>query len=142
MRPLRQARALGKDTGILSVSYNYCIRKILEEAGFTDIFDDDNIVANRLLTDGDRAVGLTLDIYGKKAETLTDRFFRERGLRESDILYLGDSEDDEPVAELLPNGSFIVPFFAQSGFRKVMASKHKAFVPENEADLQRYLETK
>jgi len=140
LRPIRAVHEDGKSTGILSVSFDYSIRRILEEAGYADVFDD--IVANTLETDGDKAVGLTLGIYGKKPEVLRAEFFDRRGLRENDTLYLGDSEDDEPIAEMLDRGGFIVPFFADDEFRERMASKHGAFVPESEQDLLKYLQAR
>ena len=121
-------------------SYDYSIRKILEEAGYLDIFED--IVANTMETEGDKAIGLTLGIYGRKAEVLRTEFFDKRGFGENDTLYLGDSRDDEPVAEILATGNFIVPFLAPDQFKQEMASKHKAFVPESEEDLLKYLQKK
>lgn len=140
MRPMQTVHRDGKGTGILSVSFDYSIRKILEESGYADVIDD--IVANTLETDGNNVVGLTLDIYGKKPEVMRREFFENRGLREDDTLYLGDSEDDEPIAEMIDRGSFIVPFFALDEFKQMMASKHKAFVPKSEEDLLKYLQSK
>jgi phosphoserine phosphatase len=138
VRPIQTVYKDGKSTAILSVSYDYSIRRILEEAGYPDVFDD--IVANTLQTDGDRVIGLTLEIYEKKPEVLRTEFFEKRGLRENDTLYLGDSEDDEPIAEILVPGNFIIPFFASDEFKQKLASKHRAFVPENEEDLLKYLQ--
>ena len=143
VRPIKKVHyENGKGTGILSVSYDYSISRILQHAGFKYIFGGINIVAHTLKKDGDKAIGLTNDIYDRKAEVMEDEFFRNRGFREHDTFYLGDSEDDEPVADLLDEGNFIVPFFASDDFRERMASKHKAFVPENEGDLLKYLAAK
>lgn len=140
VRPVKTVHKDGKSTGILSVSYDYSIRRILEEAGYSGVFDD--IVANTLETDGDRVVGLTLGIYERKPEFLRTEFFGGRGLRENDTIYLGDSEDDEPIAEILTPGNFVVPFFANDEFKQRLASKNKAFVPESEADLLKYLQSR
>jgi phosphoserine phosphatase len=140
IRPIQSVHREGKRTAILSVSYDYSIRRILEKAGYPYVFDD--IVANTLQTDGNRVVGLTLEIYERKPEVLKTEFFEKRGLREDDTLYLGDSEDDESIAEILVPGNFIVPFFASDEFKQRLASKHKAFVPESEEDLLKYLQSK
>jgi len=89
VRPIKAVHGDGKSASILSVSYDYSIRRILEESGYWDVFDD--VVANTLQTEGDRAVGLTLGIYERKPEVLKAEFFGNRGFRENDILYLGDS---------------------------------------------------
>ncbi len=137
IRPIKNAHSNhGKLTGILSVSYDYVIKRVLEESGFPDVFDW--IVSNTLETDGDKAIGLTLDIYGKKADVLKTEFFNKRALRENTTLYIGDSEDDEPIADLLDSGNFIVPFFATDEFKQELASKYEAFVPEDESDLDKY----
>ncbi len=140
IRPIQTVHKDGKRTAILSVSYDYSIRRILEEADYPDVFDD--IVANTLQTDSGKVVGLTLDIYGRKPEVLIAEFFEKRGLRENNTLYLGDSEDDEPIAEILVPGNFIVPFLASDEFKQRLASKYKAFVPESERDLMKYLQSR
>ncbi len=140
LRPIETVHTDGKKTAILSVSCDYTIRRILEEANYQDVFDD--IVANTLQTDGDKVIGFTLDIYERKPEVLISEFFEKRGLREDDTVYLGDSEDDEPIAEILAQGNFIVPFLASDEFKQRLALKYKAFVPENEEDLLNYLQNK
>ncbi len=137
LRPIQAVHKEGASTGILSASFDYSISKTLNEAGYAEVFDD--IVSNKLLVNDGKVLGITLDIYEKKAEFLQSEFFEKRGLRENDTLYLGDTIDDEPIAELLAPGNFIVPFFAPDEFKERLASKHKAFVPETEQDLLRYL---
>ena len=138
MGPVEAVHKNGKSTAILSVSYDYSIRKILEEAGFSNVFDD--IIANTIQADNDIAVGLTFEIYEKKPEVLKSEFSEKRGLKENEILYFGDSEDDELVADVLAPGNFIVPFFASDDFKQKLSSKHKAFVPESEKELLKYLQ--
>ena len=138
LKPIQTVHKDGKSTAILSVSYDYSIRRILDEAGYPGVFDD--IVANTLKTDGDRVIGLTLEIYKRKPAMLRTKFFERKGFRENDTLYLGDSEDDEPIAEILVPGNFIVSFLALDDFKERLASKHKAFIPENEEDLLKYLQ--
>lgn len=132
LHPLQVAHRNGVNTAILSVSYYYSIRKILEEAGYTGLFD--TVVANTMRTSGITALGLTLDIYGLKKEAFYNEFLQRRCFRADSTLYLGDSEDDEPIAELLIPGNFVVPFFATDEFKQHMASKHKARVLEREED--------
>jgi phosphoserine phosphatase len=140
LRPIRRAYERGIATGILSTSYEYSIRRILEMTGFADAFH--HISANILQADGERALGFTADIYERKPEVLRHGFFDRWALRKGDTIYMGDSEDDEKVAEMLPPGDFIVPFFASEEYRQRMASRHKAFVPASEADLDTYLRNK
>lgn len=145
LRPIRVAHDRGKKTGILSASYDYSIRKILQEADFEDVFD--NIVANTLETEGDDVIGMTLKIYDRRVETLRFEFINNpsmvaQGFTDKETVYFGGSEDDEPIAPILAPGNFVVPFFASNGFKQRMASKHGAFVPQDEKDLERYLETK
>jgi len=140
LRPIRKAHENGKFTGILSGSYDYSIKRILEESGFSDVFDV--VVANTLQTNGNEAVCLTFRIYGRKTEVLIEEFFKKRGFRENNTVYLGDSKDDEQIAEILTPGNFIVPFLARDEFKQRMASKYKAFVPESEEDLMKYLQSR
>lgn len=147
LRPLRKADAR---KAILSTSYDYSIEMLLKESGFDGVFDD--IVANRLISDGETAVGFTTGIYGRKPDilqNLQEKFFgisrsgSGQDIRPDKTLYIGDSaEDDAPVAKILPPGHFIVPFFATDGFKQDMAVMHKAFVPSDETDLDRYLALK
>jgi len=138
LRPIQAVHKEGVLTGILSASFDYSIEKVLEEAGYSQIFDD--IVSNDLLVNDGKVLGITLDIYEKKVQFLQSEFFEKRGLRENNTLYLGDTKDDEPIAELLVPGNFIVPFLAPDEFKEKMASKYKAFAPETEQDLLRYLQ--
>ena len=66
-------------------------------------------------------------------------FLQRRGWRPSGIVYVGDNAVDEPVAEMLPRGHFIVPFLAPSEFKQHMSTKHGAFVPETTDELSAYL---
>lgn len=134
--PIQKARLEGKNTGILSVSYDYAIRKFLIESGFGDVIPNKNIVSNKLLSENGRACALTLDIYGRKAEAMEDRFFRMKGFEPYRTYYFGDTMDDEPIANLMPLGNFIVPFYANEDFKEYMASKHNARVPQGEQDLR------
>ena len=138
LRPLREMHGAGKFTGILSVAYERVIQKTLEAAGHADLFD--RIVANTLQEKDGKIIDLTLGVYERKPEVLRAEFFKRLGFREHDTLYLGDTADDQPVADMLPQGNFIVPFLATDDFKQRMADEKKAFVPESEEDLLRYLQ--
>ncbi|MBI3412670.1 MAG: HAD family hydrolase [Candidatus Aenigmarchaeota archaeon] len=139
LMPVSTAAQAGKETGILSVSYSGSIIHIL---GLDRLRLFGKIVAHGIVGSGSKVIGFNTDIYGRKAEVLEDRFFREGNLRPETTLYIGDSGEDEPVASVLPQGNFIVPFLATDDFKEKMASKHNAFVPKNREELQDFLRTK
>ena len=142
LRPIETMKKGGKGTAILSSSYDYSIRRLLHESDFRYLFDDEDIIANILETDGDIAVGFTLDLHDNKTDRFRKEFFEKRGLKHEDIIYLGDGPQDDLVAEYLPRGNFIVPFFATDDFKQNMSGVHDAFIPENEEDLLNYLKKK
>lgn len=137
LETVNSLRSMGVYTGILSVAYDRVIIQTLNEAGFPNAFG--LVVANRLEAENNRARGLTLDIYGRKARAMEEKFFRTRGFRPEATVYLGDTDDDAPVADLLPKGNFVVPLLATPEFKQWMTSKHGAFVPETAEDLKKYL---
>lgn len=136
LRPIKTVHDEGARTGILSVSYERTIKEVLKGAGYNEVFNE--IAANRLLTENGKAAGFTLDIYGIKGIVFQRRFLGEN-LRGQGVAYLGDTEDDEPVAEILPRGGFIVPFMAKPEFRERMTKTYGAFAPRDEPDLLNYL---
>jgi len=137
--PIKNMHEKGKKTGILSVGYKRIIEKTLEQVGYSDVFD--KIFANTLLGYDGKAVGFSLDVYEEKARYIMSRFL-DIHTREGDILYIGDSSDDMPVAQMLPKGNFIVPFLAPYEFKEEMARKYGAFVPESQKDLERYFKAR
>lgn len=140
LRPMRSVKESGIGTGILSVTYKGAIVKTLERAGYADVFDEENIIANALISEDGIAIAFTLRIYEEKWQVLEDEFFKKRGFRPENTLYIGDDiKDDGPVAEMLPKGYFIVPFLATDEAREELSRKYGAFVPEDERDLRRYL---
>lgn len=140
LNSIKEVHTNGKYTGILSAAYDRVIRKTLQESNYSDIFD--KIVANTLQTDNDKVVGLTFEIYGRKPEILIHEFFEKEDLREDNTLYIGDSEDDEPIADILKSGNFIVSYFATEDFKQKLASKYSAVVPRNKEDFMKYLQSK
>ncbi len=136
----RRIHDKGSFTGILSVANRYGIDRTLKEAGYPGVFD--RIVANRMRQVLGRSLGMTLGIYGRKGEVMKSVYFDEVGLDPKTTYYMGDTDDDVSVAELLPTGNFIVPFLASEDFRESMARELGAFVPDDRRDLQRYVEKK
>jgi phosphoserine phosphatase len=138
MIPIEEARL--EKVGILSVSQEYAIRCIIHDLYSISPFND--IVANTAIEDGDVMRGVTLDIYGKKGEVFEDEFLRKRGFVAESAVYAGDTEDDLPVAKMLPRGHFVVPFYASNAFREKAARVYGAFVPEDQADWADFLAKK
>lgn len=140
-RILRQIGAVhdrGIKTGIISVSLDYVIQRILRRSEADGFFE--KIIANKIASGDDNKIkGFTLDIYGKKTEVLESEFLDPWGLTKENVVYIGDSKDDEPIADILPEGRFIVPFFAKDDFKQDMYSKYGAFIPDNEQHLKSYL---
>lgn len=120
---------------ILSASIDVSIEKTLRAAKIREIFDQ--IIANRIITEGEEALGITSRIYGDKKGEM-ERYSRENGIQLDNIVYMGDCEDDAQIAPLLRRGSFIVSFAADEEFKSKMA-KEGAFIPESEKELTKYL---
>jgi len=140
LRPIKNSHLEGKYTAILSCSYEYGIKSVLRESGYEDVFDD--IIANKLLENSGHLIGFVNEVYGRKQNIIKEEFLYKKNLREKDIIYLGDSYIDEPIAEILPKGNFIVPFLADEDYKEKMSAKYGAFVPESEDDLIKYLKNK
>ncbi len=141
MLPVIRAAREGKQAGILSAAYHGGIESVLKKVMLLEYFG--KIVAHRVEFDEDgKILGFTTDIYGRKAQVLEDEFFRKSSMRPETTLYAGDTDEDAPIAEILPQGNFIVPFLATDDFKQKMASKHRAFVPENAGQLERFLQTR
>jgi len=85
------------------------------------------------------AQGISLHIYGRKGNAFEYHFLKQGDIGENETFYIGDSDDDEPVASLLPREHFIVPFFASDEVKQRFATQHGAFVPESEDDLESFL---
>ncbi len=137
LEPVRTLHTEGIATAVYSVAYDYGITRVLEEAGHADTFD--SVVANRLIVEDGEAVRFTADFAEQKAEGFRAEFLEGRGYRPDAVVYSGDTRNDEPVAELLPAGNFIVPFLAQDAFKQHMAERHGAFVPSTSRELLDYL---
>jgi len=139
--PLRQLEHKHR-RGILSTSQKRSIRYALTLDHNPDLFLSEDMVANTIDRSDGIANGLTLDIYGHKGEVFEDEFLRKRGYIAGETVYAGDTEDDLPVAELLPRGHFVVPFYATDAFRNMAASRYGAFVPKDQDEWAEFLDRK
>lgn len=138
LEPLKEFSQKGT-CGILSSSQDHVIQKTLRKSGYQEIFPTSNIVANYVKHSKGKAVCFMLNIYGEKASTFEDAFLKGRDWKPEETLYSGDTEDDLPVASLLPKGHFVAPFLATDDFKQLVAEKYGAFVPEDQQDLTNYL---
>jgi phosphoserine phosphatase len=136
LRPIEEQHRKGITTGILSAGFSYGIQMILTAAGYSRSFDF--YEANLLAESDGRAVGFTLSIYKNKAEQLL-RLMKDRDLDPKRTAYLGDSLDDAGCFEVI--GHPIVSFLTPEVLKHSFAQKYGAFIPENESDLARYLQS-
>ncbi len=134
LRPVAQRHSAGVATGILSAGYDYGIRAILEAAGYGATFD--SVQANQIRESGGRAVAFELNIYKNKHQFLLN-LLRARNLNAGKVVYMGDSDDDTGCFELV--GYPVVAFLTSDELKQRYAEKYRAFVPSDEADLTRYL---
>ncbi|MCB1985839.1 MAG: haloacid dehalogenase-like hydrolase [Burkholderiales bacterium] len=138
------AHKYGTKTGILSTSNDVAIDRTLIRLGFENIFDiiESNRFITRFINGELKMMDCTFDINNRKPEYLERRFLRPYNLKEKDVIYFGDSDDDTEIANMLPAGNFIVPFFATNEFREYAAKRFGAFTPNTKEDLDCYLKTK
>jgi histidinol phosphatase-like enzyme len=71
----------------------------------------------------------------KNKPKLLIKLLKENKIVEKRTLYIGD-KDDEPIAEILPEGNFIVSLYETDEFRQYMAKKYKSPTPESERDVE------
>lgn len=119
---LKESQRRGLRTAILSVAAEEVISDCLKENNLSV----DAIYANKLEHTGKIATGISLDIYGRKAEVLRSQIIRDFKVSPEKILYCGDSDDDLPIARIIPKGNFIVPSCAIEDFRDRMIAEFTA----------------
>ena len=134
LRPIAERHRAGITTGILSAGYSYGIQMILKSAGYGDCFDF--YEANILTETEDRAIGFTLSIYKNKADLLL-KLMKDMDLDPQKTAYMGDSLDDVSCFEVI--GRPIVSFLTPEALKQKFAQEYRAFIPEDESDLARYL---
>jgi len=134
LRPVRECHQAGKTTGIFSAGYGDGIARILATGGYAECFDF--IEADKLKATRGEAIGFGLDIYKKKPQFLL-KLLQDKNLDARRVAYLGDSEDDEGCFEMV--GYPVMAFLASDELKQKFSLKYKAFVPQNERDLEDYL---
>lgn len=136
----KEQKGAGIQLGVLSVAFDYFIRSCLTSAGHSDLFD--TIVANDIQQDQGLLSGITLDIYAEKPQFLKERFLVPLGIDAADVIYHGGSEQDYGIAEMLPEGNFIVSRHVPEEFRDKFVSEYGAFAPGSADELRQYLATR
>ncbi len=136
LRPIDERHRAGKPTGFLSAGYGYGIQMILKATGYEHCFDFHE--ANSFKERGGRAIGIELNIYKNKPQLLL-KLLRGRNMDKSRVVYLGDSEDDAGCFEIV--GYPVVAFLAPEELKERYAQQYKAFVPRDEEDLAKYLQS-
>ncbi len=136
LRPIAERHRAGLTTGILSAGYRYGIQMILKSAAYDDCFDF--YEANPLEETDGKAIRFKLNVYKNKAEIL-QRLLKERNLEAKRVAYLGDGMDDTGCFEL--TGYPIVSFLTPEALKQQFAQQYKAFVPDDEAELMKYLKS-
>jgi phosphoserine phosphatase len=134
LRPVAECHREGKTTAVFSAGYGYGIRATLKTAGYDTSFSF--CKADKVEHDNGRTIGFGLNIYGQKRTYLLD-LLRERDIDPGTVAYLGDTDDDAVCFDIV--GYPVVPFLAPDEAKERYAREYNAFVPEDEADLLRYL---
>ncbi len=124
-------------TAILSCGYDKSINAILEYSGYNNLFD--RIIANTITSKDDKAEEFTLNVYEEKDKIIRQEFLDK--YKPEEIIYIGDTDDDELAAKILPKGNYIVSFMAEYEYKQRMKEQYSAFVPKTEEDLEMYLES-
>ena len=136
LRPIVERHRVGIATGILSAGYSYGIQMILKSAGYGDCFDF--YEANILTESDDKAIGFTLNIYKNKAELLLN-ILKDRDLDPKKTAYMGDALEDVCCFEVI--GHPIVSFLTPEVLKQKFAQEYRAFIPKDESDLARSLQS-
>lgn len=139
-RPIRAVHQGKVYTFIISGSYQYAIKRVLDYSKFSDAFDE--IIGTRIKEYCGIVVGIDESPRKEKTQLFINEFLKKRGYREQEIIYFGDCEFDLEIGEILPPGNFIVSFFSEDDFKEFASTHYKAFVPESEEDLLKYLISK
>jgi phosphoglycolate phosphatase-like HAD superfamily hydrolase len=135
LKILRKYHDENKTIGVLSAGYADGIDRILVASSYRDSFDF--LVADTLEENDGKAFRLLLNIYKHKAPLL-EKLLEERKINKDEIVYIGDSEDDEGCFQLVKYP--IVSFFAPDDFKNHCTKNYGAFVPRSEKDLMEFFE--
>jgi len=133
LRPLGDAASrAGAAVGVISSACGSAVEAALAAAGFPLDF----VLANEFRMDGDVVASFDFAIAENKLEVLA-AFLAERGIDPDDVMYVGDSPQDE--ACLRHVGMPVVSFWATAAHKRRFARTCGAFVPADRAALEAYL---
>jgi len=118
--------------GVISAGCRRGIEVALAEAGLRPDF----VIANEFRFDGEVTAGFDFSVGENKRELLADLLSR-RGIDPADVMYVGDSPQDEPCFDLV--GLPVVSFFADPADRARLARKHGAFAPTDQAAFEAHV---
>jgi phosphoserine phosphatase len=133
LEPLRALRAeVGVPLGVISAGCRAGIEAALAEAGAAFDF----VIANEFRWAGDVTAGFEFRIADDKHERL-DRFLAGAGIDPADVMYIGDSPQDEACFDLV--GLPVLSFRATEEHKRRFARDCGAFAPASRAEFEAYL---
>jgi len=133
LEPLMAVAAeAGLRTGVLSSGCREAIEATLAGAGYRFDF----ITANAFGMDGDVTASLEFAVADNKSDLLT-ALLAERNIDPADVMYIGDSPQDEACFRLV--GMPVVSFWARDVHKARFRRTCRAFVPTDQADFNRHL---
>jgi len=131
--PLRAVRReSGVPLAIVSLGCREGIEAALARAGCPA----DAVLANQFRFRGEAVEEFAFTIRYNKARVLSD-FLAERGIAPAEVMYVGDSPQDEGCLRLV--GMPVLSFWATREHKKLFARRHEAFVPQNESEFEDYI---
>ena len=133
LEPLAEvASRTGAAMGVISSACGSAVEAALSAAGFPLDF----VLANEFRMDGDVVASFDFAIAENKLDVLAG-FLAERGIDPDDVMYVGDSPQDE--ACLRHVGMPVVSFWAAPAHKERFARTCGAFVPADRAAFEEYL---
>jgi len=133
LEPLKALRAeAGVPIGVMSSACRRGIEAALALAGLRPDF----IVANDFRMDGDLTAGFEFAVAENKGELLR-QFLTERNVQPADVMYVGDSPQDEMCFRLV--GMPVMSFLATEVHRQGFGADCQAFAPADQAAFEQFL---
>jgi phosphoserine phosphatase len=133
LAPLRALRAqTGVPIGVMSSACGLGIEAALALAGLRPDF----IVANDFRMAGDVTAGFEFAVAENKGELLR-QLLAERNVEPADVMYIGDSPQDEMCFRLV--GMPVMSFLATEVHRQGFGADCQAFAPADQAAFEAYL---
>jgi beta-phosphoglucomutase-like phosphatase (HAD superfamily) len=131
--PLKALRAeTSVPIGVMSSACRRGIEAALDVAGLRPDF----IVANDFRMEGDVTAGFEFAVAENKGELLR-QLLAERNVRPADVMYIGDSPQDEMCFRLV--GMPVMSFLATEVHRRGFGADCQAFAPADQAAFEEYL---